>query len=83
MKWCRGVNFPVRIAIPHCPNWTKQKLQPWLSSDKPVRVSGWLMLDPDHRNHLGKFRNTLWEIHPITKFEVFKDGAFVDLDGLP
>jgi hypothetical protein len=76
------IEFTPRFYKQH-PNWTKQKLQPWLNSDKPVRVSGWLMLDPDHRNHLGKFRNTLWEIHPITKFEVFKNGAFVDLDELP
>jgi hypothetical protein len=64
------------------PNWTKAKLLPWLDSDQPVRVSGWLMLDPDHVNHLGTYRDTLWEIHPITKFEVFKDGKFVDMDKL-
>jgi len=40
------------------------------------------MVDPDHVNHLGKYRDTLWEIHPITKFEVFKDGNFVDMDDL-
>jgi hypothetical protein len=38
------------------------------------------MLDPDHAAHLGKYRDTLWEIHPITRFEVFRDGKFVDLD---
>lgn len=65
------------------PNWTKAKLLPWLDTDKPVRVSGWLMVDPDHANHLGKYRDTLWEIHPITRFEVFRDGEFVDMDGLP
>jgi len=48
-----------------------------------VRISGWLMLDPDHRNHLGTFRSTLWELHPITKFEVYTEGQFVDLDHLP
>ena len=64
------------------PNWTKKKLLPWLDSDQPVRVSGYLMFDPDHVNHLGKFRDTLWEIHPITKFEVFQNGAFVNMDTL-
>lgn len=64
------------------PNWTKAKLLPWLDSDQPVRVSGWLMLDPDHTGHPGKYRGTLWEIHPITKFEVFRDGKFVDMDAL-
>ena len=52
----------------------------WLNSDKPVRISGWLLLDPEHRNHLGKYRSTLWEIHPITRIEVMKDGSWVDLD---
>jgi hypothetical protein len=64
------------------PNWTRTKLLPWLDTDKPVRISGWLMVDPDHVNHLGKYRGTLWEIHPITKFEVFQNGSFVDLDEL-
>jgi SH3 domain protein len=65
------------------PNWTKAKLLPWLRANKPVRVSGFLMVDPDHVNHLGRFRDTLWEIHPITKLEVFENGTFVDMDALP
>jgi hypothetical protein len=73
------VEFTPRFLKKH-PNWTRAKLAPWLDSENPVRVSGWLMLDPDHAAHLGKYRDTLWEIHPITKFEVFKDGKFVDLD---
>jgi uncharacterized protein YraI len=48
-----------------------------------VRFSGWLMLDPEHKAHLGLFRQTLWEIHPITKIEVFKNGTWVDLDSMP
>jgi hypothetical protein len=64
------------------PNSTKSKLLPWLDSDNPVRVTGWLMVDPDHVNHLGRYRGTLWELHPITKFEVYRDGQFVDLDNI-
>lgn len=45
-----------------------------------VRVSGWLMLDPEHKGHLGRHRSTLWEIHPVTRFEVFSGGRWVDLD---
>ncbi len=33
------------------------------------------MFDPEHRNRLGKYRMTLWETHPITKIEVFRDEA--------
>ena len=46
----------------------------WLTGDDPVRISGWLMLDPEHRNHLNRYRNTLWEIHPLTKVEVLENG---------
>jgi len=70
-----------RIRRSH-PNWTKARLNPWVDSDDQVRISGWLMIDPEHRNHLGRYRNTLWEIHPITKIEVMLNGAWVDLDQL-
>lgn len=65
------------------PMWTVSRLRPWEHSTDPVRVSGWLMFDPEHRNHLGKYRVTLWEIHPITKIEVYVNGEWVDLDNLP
>jgi hypothetical protein len=65
------------------PNWTTHGLAPWVSSSSPVRISGWTMLDPEHRAHLGKYRSTLWEIHPITKIEVFKNGQWVNADDLP
>lgn len=55
------------------PSWTKKNLEPWLNSDLPVRISGWLLFDPSHTNHLKKYRSTLWEIHPITKIEVWDD----------
>jgi hypothetical protein len=64
------------------PSWTPHALAAWLNSDAPVRISGWTLLDPEHRAHLGKYRSTLWEIHPITKIEVFQDGTWVDLDHL-
>jgi len=70
-----------RIKKDH-PNWTKKNLTPWLDADQPVRISGWLLFDPQHRNHLKKYRSTLWEIHPITKIEVWDNDAetWVDLD---
>ncbi len=63
--------------------WTTHALAPWLNSTAPVRISGWTMLDPEHRNHLGRFRSTLWEIHPITQMEAFQDGRWIDVDALP
>jgi hypothetical protein len=50
------------------------------------------MFDPDHPSQLydpanpnkkNKHRQTLWEVHPVTKIEVFQGGAWVDLDTLP
>lgn len=70
-----------RVRKDH-PTWTPQALHSWVKSDAPVRISGWTLLDPEHRAHLGRYRSTLWEIHPITAIEVFQDGAWVDLDHL-
>lgn len=71
-----------RVRQTH-PNWTVKSLAPWIKSTAPVRISGWTMLDPEHRNHLGRYRSTLWEIHPITKIEVFEDGQWINSDNLP
>jgi len=70
-----------RIKKGH-PGWTKKNLMPWLNVDVPVRISGWLLFDPQHTNHLKKYRSTLWEIHPITKIEVWDTDTekWVDLD---
>ena len=37
-----------RIRRNH-PKWTPSALKPWLDTDKPVRITGWLMLDPEHQ----------------------------------
>src|ERR1035437_1785087 len=63
--------------------WNRTTLLTWVDSTNPVRISGWLMLDPDHPNMVGSARGTIWEIHPITKIEVWKSGAWVDLETLP
>jgi hypothetical protein len=71
-----------RVRQSH-PKWTPIRLQPWVNTDAPVRITGWLMFDPEHTNHLGKYRMTLWEIHPIISIEVFQNGGWVELDQLP
>lgn len=75
------VEFTPRFLKAH-PNWNRDKISKWVNSEDPVRISGWLMLDPDHRNHLNRFRSTLWEIHPITRIEVWKDNQWVNADEL-
>lgn len=65
------------------PNWHRltEFENPAQKTDS-VRISGWLMLDPEHKAHLGLYRQTLWEIHPITRIEVFTGGKWVNLDDL-
>jgi hypothetical protein len=71
--------------------WTTARLKPWTAhigskanasyNQQPVRISGWLMLDPEHQDMIDEgLRSTLWELHPITKIEVWDDGQWVDLD---
>jgi hypothetical protein len=70
-----------RIRAQH-PNWTTANLAPFTNTGDRVRISGWLMLDPEHQDMIDHGqRSTLWEIHPVTKIEVFKNGQWVDLDG--
>jgi len=41
-----------------------------------VRVSGWLMLDPEHPDQVSKTRGTIWEIHRLcgSKWSVAANG---------
>jgi len=76
------------------PNWTVARLKPWTENvsshanaafnGQPIRIFGWLMLDPEHQDMITEgLRSTLWEIHPITRIEVFQNGQWTDLDSLP
>jgi hypothetical protein len=71
--------------------WTTAHLKAWTAhlgshpnasyNQQKVRISGWLMLDPEHQDMIDSgLRSTLWEIHPITKIEVWNNGAWADLD---
>lgn len=71
-----------RIRASH-PKWTPAALADWTDTDKQVRVTGYLLYDPEHRAHMGRYRASLWEVHPIVTFEVLKNGAWVSLDNLP
>ena len=51
------------------------------SRSDSVRITGYLFYDPDHRAHIrGGYRFTMWELHPVTRIEIFRDGAWIDLD---
>ena len=53
-----------------------------MKKDQRVRISGWLMLDPEHPDQVGKTRGTIWEIHPIMQIEVNQNGQWTPLDKL-
>jgi hypothetical protein len=62
------------------PNWNLNKLTQIANAKQKVRISGWLVLDQEHPEQIGKTRASLWEIHPIIKIEVESNGAFTTLN---
>lgn len=61
--------------------WDLDSLRALAGRKAPVRITGWVMYDPEHPDHLGRLRGTLWEIHPITAIEYWKAGVWVPLGG--
>ncbi|HYL16253.1 MAG TPA: hypothetical protein VEV41_24685 [Terriglobales bacterium] len=60
----------IRASVPQ---WTLEKLDSLITdANNPplVRVSGYLLFDSEHVSRSGGARVTIWEIHPVTKFEV-------------
>lgn len=70
-----------RVRAQH-PAWRISELHQLSRSGTPVRISGWLMLDQEHPDQVGKTRGTIWEIHPIMKIEARERGRWVRLDDL-
>ena len=60
--------------------WTATTVGALVDSPTQVRISGWLMYDFEHTGVIGTQRATVWEVHPITKIEVQRNGQWVDLD---
>ena len=58
------------------PEWSIGDIHRLVRDSAHVRVSGWIMLDPEHPDQLRKTRGTLWEIHPVMRIEVWRDGAW-------
>src|SRR5438552_5742539 len=68
-----------RVRANH-PAWTTNGLGKIAKDDERVRISGWLLLDPEHPDQVGKTRGTIWEIHPIMKIEVERNGRWTTLE---
>jgi hypothetical protein len=73
------VEFTPRLRAVHS-GWTLKAFQALAKQKAQVRITGWLMLDPEHPDQVGKTRGTIWELHPVTKIEVLQSGKWVDLD---
>ena len=70
-------------AIPYWkeqfPSWKLGTFEKLALENAKVRVSGWILWDQEHGDEVGKSRGSLWEVHPITKFEVFSGGKWEEL----
>jgi hypothetical protein len=75
------VEMTPRVRKDH-PSWTLPAVQQFVNDQERVRISGWLMFDQEHIDVVGKYRGTVWEIHPIMRVEVFRGEKWVDLDDL-
>lgn len=60
-------------------SWVLGSVKALARSGEKVRIAGWLMWDPDHPDQVGKTRGTTWEIHPVTRIEVFRNGTWTDI----
>jgi hypothetical protein len=70
-----------RVRASH-PRWRLEPLKRVARAHQPVRISGWLLFDPEHPDQLDRTRGTLWEIHPIMRIDVRRRGSWVPLDGV-
>jgi hypothetical protein len=59
--------------------WTADGLSQFVDSNTRVRISGWLMYDFEHVGAIGTQRATVWEVHPVTRIEVQRNGQWSDL----
>ncbi|MFL5733624.1 MAG: lamin tail domain-containing protein [Chloroflexia bacterium] len=73
------VEVSPRVRTYH-PAWTLANLRNIINRKQPVRISGWLMFDPEHPDQIGKTRGTIWEIHPIMQIETQSGGNWKPLD---
>jgi hypothetical protein len=61
------------------PGWSLKTLNRLIKQKAKFRVTGWLMLDPEHPDQIGQTRGSIWEIHPITKIEVLNGSKWVEI----
>lgn len=62
------------------PQWTLARMRAVARAGAKLRVSGWLLMDQEHPDQVGKTRGTIWEIHPIIALDVEDRGTWVPFD---
>ena len=75
------VEVSPRVRASH-PGWTIETIEDLVHTGQRVRISGWLMLDPEHPDQVGKTRGTIWEIHPIMNIEVMRGDSWAPLESI-
>jgi hypothetical protein len=73
------IEITPRVQVHH-PEWTSSRLQQLVRNRERVRISGWLLMDPEHPDQIGKTRGTIWEIHPVMQIETRGLGGWQPLD---
>jgi hypothetical protein len=68
-----------RVRALH-PGWAFSRISALVDGKTKVRISGWLLMDQEHPDQVGKTRGTIWEIHPIIAFDYQRGGNWVSLD---
>jgi hypothetical protein len=63
------------------PEWRLRTFTALARQHARVRVTGWLMWDEEHASEIEHSRASCWEVHPITKFEVWSGGQWRELSG--
>lgn len=62
------------------PAWSLDRLRQVIREQQHVRVSGWLMLDPEHPDQVSKTRGTIWEVHPVMEISVWSGQKWILLE---
>ncbi len=60
--------------------WSLANIRSLATKRVKVRISGWIMMDPEHPDQIGKTRGTIWEIHPVMQIETQSGGSWKPLD---
>lgn len=56
--------------------WRLADLRKLARPGAKVRISGWAFYDAEHPEQLGRTRVSLWQIQPVTRIEVWRNGAW-------